>query len=75
MPTYQGYFLGFPLLSFAYLNGTGVPQRNKNGGTFCQEDSYMKQKEAAVYLSDLDMFKLLKREIWKERHDDAAEAA
>lgn len=87
-------------------NGTGVPQRNKNGGTFCQEDSYMKQKEAAVYLSDLDMFKLfcradawirafetehawrkrrqenfvnlyklLKREIWKERHDDAAEAA
>ncbi len=84
-------------------NGTGIPQKNRNGGTFCMENSYLKKKEVSIYLSDADMFRLfcradawirsfeaeyayrkrrqenflnlyrlLKREIWKEKNADAA---
>jgi len=91
---------------FSIQNGTGIPQRNKNGGTFCQEGSYVKQKEVSIYLSELDMFKLfcradawikafeaehayrkrrqenfvnlyklLKREIWKERGEGTVDVA
>lgn len=42
-------------------NGIGIPQKNKNGGTFCQKDSYVVKKEAAMFLKDLDMFRLFYR--------------
>lgn len=42
-------------------NGTGIPQKNKSGGTFCMEGSYVKKKEASLYLTDADMFRLFCR--------------
>ena len=54
-------------------NGKGIPQKNKNGGTFCQKDSFAGESKIYINLSDLDFFRLMNRvssyiNLWESRY-------
>jgi hypothetical protein len=42
-------------------NGKGISVKNRNGGTYMQSGSYIKQRTVSANLTDLDMFKLMSR--------------
>ena len=42
-------------------NGCGIPQKNSNGGTFCQKDSYICETKVRIFLNDEDMFRIFCR--------------
>lgn len=42
-------------------NGKAIPQKNVAGGTYMKAKSYISEKKVYVNLSDLDLFKLLRR--------------
>lgn len=42
-------------------NGKGIPQKNANGGTYMQANSFISTGKVYANLSDLDLFKLLTR--------------
>ena len=42
-------------------NGRGIRVANKNGGYYMQKNSYIKDKAVFMYLTDAEMFMLLKR--------------
>lgn len=53
-------------------NGTGIGQKNKVGGTYCQPGSYVETAKVFINLSDCDMFRLFSR---TARYISAWEAA
>lgn len=42
-------------------NGSGIPQKNKNGGTYCKSGSFVAEKEVELNLKDVEFFKLFCR--------------
>ena len=42
-------------------NGKGIPQKNANGGTFMQSNSFVSEGKVFANLSDLDLYRLLSR--------------
>lgn len=42
-------------------NGCGIPQKNANGGTYMKANSFISGGKVYANLSDLEMFKLLRR--------------
>lgn len=42
-------------------NGTGIPLKNSNGGTYMKPQSFISNKKVYTNMTDLDMFKLLNR--------------
>ena len=53
-------------------NGKGIPQKNANGGTYMQANSFVSTGKVFANLSDLDLFRLLSR---VSSYIDAWEAA
>lgn len=53
-------------------NGKGIPQKNANGGTYMQANSFVSGGKVYANLSDLDLYKLLSR---VSSYIDAWEAA
>ena len=42
-------------------NGKGIPQKNANGGTYMQSNSFVSEGKVFANLSDLDLYRLLSR--------------
>lgn len=42
-------------------NGVGIPENTSNGGTYCQEGSFICEAKVQIYINDEDMFRIFCR--------------